>query len=211
MNIYKNSISIILTVLFFGHNTKIGEMSIPFIQYQKDTCGNLDVCINDAVFLNDGKSMRKAFVGIRTAWKTDDRIYFMTKDSTKYISFGTNYGGGIDQYQDVTIGFIEGKASQFLPKEVKVFYANPFNREHYSTPAFHFTLSSFSDFKTKSGIQLGLSQKQFLLLTKSMKFSKSIKNGNVIYSYTNEYCMYYATYIFKADKLFNFSFGYINP
>lgn len=175
------------------------------------TCNNLDTCINNEIYFINGQSMLNAFENYHSAWRLNDRIYFINKDSSIYISFGFNYGGGINEYKEAEIGYILENSLTFVPDEVLNSSFNPKN--DYMEPKFYFTPSKFNDFATESGIKLGIPESQLkeIAKTKSWDLKKEQTDSTTIYRYKNEYCMYEAEYIFKQGKLNQFSFGYITP
>lgn len=184
-------------------------------------CNILDTCINGIIIFKDGISMRKAFPNLKSAWKRNDRVYFMTKDSSKYISLGTNYGGGFDEYKNAEIGYIVGNSTTFQPEAIKDYYQSIDNsylgrqdtstKKDYYNPYFHFTISSYMDFKTQTGIKLGITEQDFLKLNKNRPLKRIKKREELEYLYTNEDCLYEGRYIFKKNKLEYFSFGYTTP
>jgi len=176
-----------------------------------NSCDSLDTSINGKIFFNNGESMRKTFPNLDSAWKLTDRVYFISRDSSRFISLGTNYGGGKDEYKEAIIGYVVGDLREFIPDEVMNSPFNPNKLTSSSFPKFYFTNSIFTDFKTQTGIKLGLSEQQFLRITRNLKLTKERKGKKIIYSYWNEYCLYKATYTFEKNLLVYFSFGYVTP
>jgi len=174
-------------------------------------CLGLDSSINDQIYFINGKSMRNAFPNLDSAWKRNDRVYFVSRDSLKFISLGTNYGGGKDEYQDADIGYVRGNLKDFIPEEIENSDFNPKSVRSPILPKFFFTASRFADFTTGWGIRLGMTESRFLQIMKGKHMSKKKMNSKLIYEYWNEKCLYKAVYTFKANRLVHFSFGYITP
>ncbi len=171
-------------------------------------CIGLDTCINNIFYFNDSKSTIVSFPNVDSAWKLNDRAYFITKDSSIYISLGFNYGGKSYEYKEATIGYIEGNLHKFIPEEILNSSFNPYKNTTYTK--FFFTVSSFEDFKTNKGIKLGMSLDSVLHKVNNIKLVNDT-NSRKIYLYRNEYCLYEAKYIFENNKLIKFSFGYYTP
>lgn len=198
--------------IFLFSCTNLTDGNNRFLNNNEDTsCNNLDICINGQIYFIDGNSIRNSFPNIKSAWKMNDRVYFVTKDSLIYISLGFNYGGGQDEYKEAEIGYVEGAISTFVPIEVLNSSFNP--NDNYLEPKFYFTTSRFKDFETESGIKLGISEEELLNIAKKKNWvlNRSQTDSVTIYKYENDYCMYEAKYIFKDKKLNQFSFGFITP
>ena len=174
-------------------------------------CDSLDTSINKVILFNNTTSMRESFPNIDSAWKLNDRVYFLSKDSSKYVSFGFNYGGYEDEYKEAEIGFAKKPFYKFVPQEVSnsIFYSDTLYSEMY--PKFYFTVSDFEDFKTGWGIHLNLSENDFLKLMGNRKLNKNIVNNETIYYFISEDCLYEAKYVFIKGLLIVFSFGYVTP
>ncbi|MCB9225902.1 MAG: hypothetical protein H6578_01855 [Chitinophagales bacterium] len=191
------------------------DTNLPFkemhIENKEDTlCKGLDISVNSIIF-NNGESMKNAFDNYDSVWGLNDRIYFTTKDSLIYISFGINYGGYAYEYKEAEIGYIIGSVDEFIPEEILNSSFNPKNDLYI--PKFHFTKTKYSNFVSGFGIKLSITEKELENITKSKKWklSKEEIYDTTVYKYENVECIYEAKYFFKQGKLIRFSFGYITP
>lgn len=176
-----------------------------------DSCDSLDISINGAIFFNNALSMRNAFPNLRSAWMLNDRVYFITKDSSRFISLGSNYGGSEDEYKEAAVGYVKGNGGSFVPDEIRNSSFNPDQDPPSPYPAFYFTACRFTDFVSGRGIRLGMREQEFLGLLSGKRLERKDNSDSRVYKYVQEYCLYEASYTFEGDSLVYFSFGFITP
>ena len=184
--------------------------SIPINEQNRNSesinCNNHDTGINGLLKLNDPISFNKYLLKNRKEIFYDDWLYFSSKDKKQYIGLQTNYGGGVDEYKQFEISYIDGKYTDFVPLRVQ----EAFKLNGDSTTKFSFTPSDMKNFTTESGIKLGMSEEEFRAAIKT-NFTVEHNKNITIYKYSNDDCLYESEYRFENNKLIWFNFGYMTP
>lgn len=175
------------------------------------SCGMLDTAFNNIMYFLDSESTLIAFPNIDSAWRLNDRAYFVNRDSTTYVSLGVNYGGGKYEYKEAEIGYVVGSLDSFIPQEIKS--SSLYEDLGKSMPSFYFLQSGFREFVTDCGVMLGINSEEFMFICRLKRWDieEKVVGNQTVYTYYNDYCMYEGEYTFEKDRLVKFSFGYVTP
>lgn len=189
------------------------EIEEKTVEFEDKDCLKRDLKINKVFKLNDAESFKKSFefdVSKAGDYQISDLLYFMNKDTSQFIGFTENYGGGINEYKAVRVEYIPNKKYDFVPM-------NERNLKKYYKESYHFEFipSNFIDFETESGVKLGLTEKQFIAIYSGGKLKREVSDGLIKYYYNFEqdffFCDYFSEFVFENNQLVKFSFGYVNP
>lgn len=216
MNYYILLIAIFFTVISCSSKLPMAKNKDVFDKKKVSVeipCKYGDTILNENFILNDSESFSLVFkFDIRDAsnYQISDLLYFKNKYSSEYIGLTENYGGRINEFKSIVVEYIPKGDTNYIPLAERHF--KELYKDSYK---FNFIPCELSEFKTKSGIKLGISEKHFNTIYRGGRLFKTQEGSRVVYSFNPKqevyFCEYFSKFIFENDILISFSLGYVTP